>query len=350
MVQNQLFHPFSQENPLQSGTGLGLAIVNSIIRSDSVNGHVDVSSTEGVGTEIRITFDATVPDDEQSLDTEKIESQGPLPSVSMIGFDDATKGTALLRDVIGKYLSSWWGFEIVPTSSESVGDILVLNEDATMISDAVTQKDTSRPFVLLTSSRADTEVMGIVYDFERMGGFCRVVAKPVGPSRLRQVVKACVHMINFRESQRTTPHSSTPGSARSSTLPSFQPYSPEPGLPMAGMSRRTSQDSQHPSRPRILPRAHTFHPTLPTARTSSPSLSSAPSAQEYPSSPGDTTITVGVGGTLLKTSIGSLERQGRVRVLVVEDNQILRDLLYVTYCYRAANVLISSLLTQGSLA
>ena len=52
-LQNHLFHPFSQENPLQTGTGLGLAIVNSIVRSRSVDGKVDVWSAEGVGTEIK---------------------------------------------------------------------------------------------------------------------------------------------------------------------------------------------------------------------------------------------------------------------------------------------------------
>ena len=31
-LKNQLFHPFSQENPLQTGTGLGLAIVSSIVQ------------------------------------------------------------------------------------------------------------------------------------------------------------------------------------------------------------------------------------------------------------------------------------------------------------------------------
>lgn len=54
------------------------------------------------------------------------------------------------------------------------------------------------------------------------------------------------------------------------------------------------------------------------------------SEAESSSSIGDGTINVGAGGTLLKSSVGTLDRQGRVRVLVVEDNQILRDLLYVS--------------------
>jgi K+-sensing histidine kinase KdpD len=58
-----LFHPFSQENPLQTGTGLGLAIVSSIVTSENVGGKVDVWSGEGVGTEIKVTFPAEVPED-----------------------------------------------------------------------------------------------------------------------------------------------------------------------------------------------------------------------------------------------------------------------------------------------
>lgn len=39
------------------------------------------------------------------------------------------------------------------------------------------------------------------------------------------------------------------------------------------------------------------------------------------------TITVGTGRTLLKASVGSLKSERRFRVLVVEDNSILRNLL-----------------------
>ncbi|KAL5486193.1 hypothetical protein ACEPAI_7238 [Sanghuangporus weigelae] len=324
-LKNQLFHPFSQENPLQSGTGLGLAIVNSIIRSESVNGQVEVSSTESVGTDIRITFDADVPEDEQPFEIEKLELQGRQPTVSMIGFDDGSKGTALLREVLLKYLEHWWGFQIVPTADGALGDILVLNEATKLISHATAARDTSRPFVLLTSSRADAETMATVYDFERLGGFVRLVSKPAGPSRLRQVLKACVHIIHFKESAQ---RSASPEPQRSSTLPPA-------GLPselvpdQTGILRNTSQQSgaSTPLRPRMTPRSNTFHPVL-SKRISIQTPKVSP-PQEYPSSPGDTTIIIGAGGTLLKSSVGTWSRQGnnRTRVLVVEDNQILRDLL-----------------------
>ncbi|KAH8118230.1 hypothetical protein DFH11DRAFT_1724183 [Phellopilus nigrolimitatus] len=286
VLENQLFHPFSQENPLQSGTGLGLAIVNSIIRSESVNGQVEVSN-------------------EKLSEFEKLEIQGKQPTISMIGFDDGSKGTTLLRKVVMEYLTSWWGFEIVPVSSGTQGDILVLNEDTRLISQAIEAKDIFHPFVLLTSSRADAGTMATVYDFERSGGFCRLVSKPAGPSRLRQVLKACVHMIHFRDnSQHSTPLAHSPEASRPSTMPPLS-FFPESVPGHVGVLRRLSQESsaQNPLRPRMMPRAATFNPTL-----------SGRIGTRW--------------GTLLKSSMNvGHQTQGRTRVLVVEDNQILRDLL-----------------------
>ena len=328
VFQNQLFHPFSQENPLQSGTGLGLAIVNSIIRSESVNGQVDVSSTEGVGTEIRITFDAGVPEDVQSSEKEELGLQGKQPTISMAGFEnDGCKGTVLLREVLEKYLTEWWGFQIVPPSSNALGEVVVLNEDMTLITKAIAEKDTSRPFVLLTSSRADAEMMATVYDFERLGGFCRLVSKPAGPSRLRQVLKACVHIVQFKESSQDTP-SEVQRTDKSGTAS----HPSEIGPAHNSMFRRPSQEpsGQSSLRPKMLPRANTFHPMLPQ-RIPIPSSPKPSPPLDYPSSLGNTTINIGTGGTLLKSAIGSWNRHSntRTRVLVVEDNQILRDLLWV---------------------
>ena len=325
-LKTQLFHPFSQENPLQSGTGLGLAIVNSIVNSESVKGHVDVSSVEGVGTEIRITFNAELAEDAQGTEIEKLELQGTRQSVSLVGFEDRSKGTALLRDVLEKYLQTWSGLDIAPHSEDDpTGSILLLNEDPRLLVRAIEAKDASRPFVLLTSSRADAETTSIVLAYERLGGFCRVVYKPAGPNRFRQVLKGCVHFLLFRESAQSVAGEDTlwpaPGAAQSHEL-----LSPQATLPRRVSAEGTAA-GQAALRPRMLSRANTYHPTLPSRSITASPMSSPP--QEYPSSPGETTISIGVGGSLLKSSIGTWHRQGqnRARILVVEDNQILRELL-----------------------
>lgn len=310
-----------------------------------MNGQVDVSSTEGVGTEIRITFDAATPDDDPLPDIEKLDMHGRRFSVSLFGFDDGSKGTSLLRTVIEKYLKEWWGFDILSSDSAVIGDILMLNEETDMISKSLECRDTSKPFVLLSSSRADSEVMSKVYDYERLGGFCRMVSKPVGPSRLRQVLKASVHLLTFRENSTRNPPPliNSPDSFRSAPLSML---TPDIGAGSSSISRRTSQESREPVRPRMHPRAATFHPIMPSSRTNSPSMANVRlpiSEAESSSSIGDGTINVGAGGTLLKSSVGTLDRQGRVRVLVVEDNQILRDLLYVS-------ILLSGFMSVNSLS
>lgn len=324
-LKNHLFHPFSQENPLQTGTGLGLAIVNSIINSESVKGHVDVSSLEGIGTEIRITFNATVAEESnQAAEIEKLEMNGTPQSVSMVGFDDDSKGTTLLRDVLEEYLKTWCGLDIAPPSEgDPTGNIVLLNEDPSLLVKAIVARDISRPFVLLTSSRADAERTGIANDFERINGFCRIVYKPAGPNRLRQVLKGCVCFLLFRETSGT----STSTSAEDFLRPSATSTSFSHDL-LPSQARRTTQAGS-PTSVKIprLSRANTYHPILPSKAIPGSTISTPP--QEFPSSPGETTITIGASGTLLKSSIGTWNRQGqnRARILVVEDNQILRDLL-----------------------
>ncbi|KAJ7860840.1 hypothetical protein B0H14DRAFT_3863648 [Mycena olivaceomarginata] len=97
--KNQLFHPFSQENPLQMGTGLRIAIVNSIVKSESVNGKVDIWSEEGFGTEIKVTFTAQIPVDEATApEVEPFKFDDPIHpvTVSLVGFEDEHKGVQLL--------------------------------------------------------------------------------------------------------------------------------------------------------------------------------------------------------------------------------------------------------------
>lgn len=128
--------------------------------------------------------------------------------------------------------------------------------------------------------------MSEIYDYERLGGFCRLIAKPAGPSRLRQVLKAAVHLIRFRQRASTTSASlpahplPRPGTARLLTNPAF----PE------SMTRRISHEGAtsvistagttvdgRPVRPCLMPPAATFHPTLPTRVSPSPTPRMPPS-------------------------------------------------------------------------
>ncbi|KAJ7510381.1 hypothetical protein B0H11DRAFT_1958755 [Mycena galericulata] len=320
--KNQLFHPFSQENPLQTGTGLGLAIVNSIVKSESVNGKVEVSSEEGVGTAINVSFTAQIPDDEvPAPEMEPFKFDDPMHpvTVSLVGFDDGHKGVHLLHTVVETYLVSWWGFEVRPPEAD-YGEIVVLNEDVEPVKKATAARSTDRPFIILSTLRGNPGVMAIASEHERIGGFCRVLYKPGGPSQLHALLKLCLHAIKIGRSGTSSPR----GEER---------LLEEPVLAMAQVPRRNSEERgtwTATTRPMMSPRSSTAHPL---SSLSWQTLSSTAEKEEPPAAGPDDeevvpTINIGSGGTLLRSSVGTISSdERRFRVLVVEDNSILRNLL-----------------------
>lgn len=345
------------------------------MQSKGVDGKVDVSSAENVGTEIKVTFNAEiVPEEEEtrlSLTQEPFRTSAEPYLIALCGFDDDHRGVRLLRQVIVHHLSEWWGCEIAPRGE--VGDVAIVNEDLTPILDALRRKDASRPFIILTMSRGDEHLMSTVSEYDRIGGFCRVIYKPGGPSRLRSVLKLCLHSIKIgqrtsgaaisgsRSESALPEHSVTPTfMATLSAAMTSSSSSSESGISRMGTpgsvtrrfseenSSRTSRTASPMRRPAMGPRSITAHPVgswtdLPAHSDEDSDSGTNPANAEEGShgrlarrrsqsgshSALSPTIAIGAGATLLKSSVGTLEARKGVRVLVVEDNTILRNLLCV---------------------
>jgi hypothetical protein len=341
--QNQLFHPFSQENPLQTGTGLGLAIVNSIVQSESVGGKVDVWSEEGEGTEIKVTFTAETVKDNGEFDygSMKFDDPSKPPTVSLVGFDLEHRGLKLLYEVLTTYLVSWWGFPIHPDDG-GLGDIVIVNDDPSPVVSATVAKDTSRPFIILSASRGSPKIMTIASDHERIGGFCRIVYKPGGPSRLCAVLKLCLHALKISAQSRS---SSSAGNVKtgesvrdSSALEVEEGPLSSVTIPRRHSEGRSSWPPIQSNRPPMFPRSSTALPissgwsTLASTLENDEHPIGSPNANSGHSP--TSTISIGAGGTLLKSSIGTINTsERRFRILVVEDNSILRNLLFVPFSF-----------------
>jgi hypothetical protein len=269
------------------------------------------------------------------------------PSVSLLGFGSKHRGTHLLRNTLVTWLSCWWGFQI-QAAGDIPGDILLLNGDDLSLVEAATQRrDTSRPFVGLLTSRGNPQILKIACDHERIGGFCRIVYKPGGPSRLHSVMKLCLHALKTGRSSRSSPVASQNEAEDILETPTRDMEAG--GATTISFSRRNSAGTdgrmkpQEP-RPRMI-RSSTAHPLAPAWTTLRSSLESDKSGESSDSgsvdgsvsdvatahSTGETvpTIAFGANGTLLQSSVGTIDAQRRFRVLVVEDNTILRGLLYV---------------------
>ncbi|KIK96458.1 hypothetical protein PAXRUDRAFT_825913 [Paxillus rubicundulus Ve08.2h10] len=305
-LKNHLFHPFSQENPLQAGTGLGLAIVNSIVQSPSVAGKVEVVSEENAGTDIKVVFEAEIPDERPNSlqDPFFFDDHTRPPVISLLGFKKRGRGVQLLSEVLHKYLVSWWGFMLQREGAE-LGDIVIVNEDPSPVITALEKLDYNRSFIVLSSSRGSPRVMGICAAYENNGGFCRVVHKPGGPFRLRTALKQLLRARQRRQQRIPSFTSSDTASEdsislHSSMLADFSEASVD-------KQRRTNSDKW---------KDHT--------------VSRPPGGEQTAMVPGmnGSVVSVSTAGTPLKASAAAISNtQPQKKVLVVEDNSILRSLL-----------------------
>lgn len=320
-----------------------MAIVNSIVQSESVGGKVDVWSEENVGTEIRVTFSAETSEDEPPAHSDmapfKFDDPMHPPSVSLVGFELEHKGVELLYSVLRTYLVSWWGFSIQPPDL-GYGHIVILDDDPSLVVAATKERDTSRPFIILSSSRGSPQIMTIASDHELIGGFCRIVYKPGGPSRLCAVLKLCMHVLKIGWKQCPT---------RVQTLTqsrdeSGQTKNAKPGIATTHFPRRNS-DERYPLLRPIMGSRSTSAPSTPWSALS-PTAEKDDELSVLPASNSNQsfvtpTVSVGSGGTLLKSSVGTIDAtEHRFRVLVVEDNSILRNLLYVPTAVSPQEILI----------
>ena len=330
-LKEQLFQPFSQENPLQTGTGLGLAIVNSIVRSENVNGKVDVWSSEGMGTEIRVSFDAEVVDEEE--DCSSASSTASITSsfvrgqsLSLLAFDTAHRGHMLSLEVLGAYAAAWH-FDF-----EDDGDILVINEDESVLNDKLTLR---RPIIFLLTERRPGAT-AIRDRVNNAGGYCQILYKPVGPQAFRTTLHSAVDWIESKGYERPTLSRGASGVSQESQesnstiseLSSNRFDRPVLDSRIPLTRRRSEEKEQQSTRPIMAPRGVTYH----APRRAS--LDEEPPSRESPglSSPTSTisTISLADGGVMLKTAALPLElpRRDRVaRIMVVEDNVINRRVL-----------------------
>ncbi|WWC62065.1 uncharacterized protein I303_104654 [Kwoniella dejecticola CBS 10117] len=388
-LKDQLFHPFSQENPLQTGTGLGLAIVNSIVRSENVNGKVDVWSAEGMGTEIRVSFDVEIDDDvddDTSSNSSHVSSNTPSSigqgyTLTFIGFQPDHRGHQLSLEVLSMYADAWQ-FANNENANVAVSDIIVINEDEALLREYANM---GKPILFALSIRGP-EAMQRAEIINKSGGFCHIVYKPIGPTALYgallkalewldgdvEHLSASVHNANDKNHNNNhnfpTSYDGLPSSAfnrlgyedRPSISRGSSGASQESNSTISELSsvrftqpmkehrlplqRRRSEENEHvhqtQTRPSLGPRGMTYHAPKRVISGSSGSASgmgagddtAQSSPQQGSASPTSTisTISLADGGVMLKAATVPTEtpRKGRMaRVMVVEDNIINRRVL-----------------------
>jgi hypothetical protein len=279
-----------------------------------VNGKVDVWSSEGMGTEIRVTFDVEAIDDDD--DTSSSSSVASLSSafgqgysISLQNFAQDVRGSVLSAQVLSSYARGWH-FGV-----EADGDIVIINDDES----ALRAADTKNPIIFLLSVRT-FDAAGVRDRIIQAGGCCQLLYKPIGPSGFSRALRTAIDWIEDRGSRPPISRGSSGASMESnSTISEMTHFSARTPL----TRRRSEEDRDVPSRPNMAPRGMTYHAPRRVVSISEDD-GSVPASPESTAS----TISLAGGGVMLKAATIEPAQKGRTpRVMVVEDNVINRRVL-----------------------
>ncbi|PWY83335.1 two-component sensor protein histidine protein kinase [Aspergillus heteromorphus CBS 117.55] len=146
-LKHRLFSPFTQEDGLSEGLGLGFSIVRQLV--SSLDGHIDVRSEVGVGTQVDIYIPVHAPPDlprhPSRRSTEEIPAPSPPLAACLIGFDGyptpretptgilpaEAKRKLAIRSSLTSVLAQQpgWTLALAETLDKAQGQVAVIEED-----------------------------------------------------------------------------------------------------------------------------------------------------------------------------------------------------------------------------
>ncbi|KAL2069080.1 hypothetical protein VTL71DRAFT_15418 [Oculimacula yallundae] len=200
-LANYLFKPFHQENPLAPGTGLGLSIVERLIHS--IGGKLNVTSEEGVGTEIVAEVPMSPPRGHLVKSSSQLLSI-PIANLGILSLNpiEDSVGTATgilpsdskalvaLSSAITRYAAA---SNLVPTSVDSIdsssADILFIQDSQYRLLDISRILALRKPVIVLckeplrTHEYASTKPTNVV-----------LLSNPFGPRKFQQAIDACLDL------------------------------------------------------------------------------------------------------------------------------------------------------------
>jgi CheY-like chemotaxis protein len=216
-MRTKLYTPFAQENSIAPGTGLGLSLVKSMVAM--LNGEISINSTLGQGTTVTVQFPMSHSSSNSSTATSASTSGSTPPSAgsiervkddslaivqqhtrgrrAMLYPDDEAETSdvalGLLRKAISRYLTGWYGFELVKPWSKAATNldvIIVDEEDLPGLIDALPQALDSPdgPIVVVmcaASSRRSQNKVPKAINIE-------AVSCPFGPYKLAKCIRLCL--------------------------------------------------------------------------------------------------------------------------------------------------------------
>lgn len=229
-LQNDLFTPFTQEDPLASGSGLGLSIVRQAI--NSLGGSIKINSTKGDGTELTIRIPLSrFPgiSDVSSLDSTfaSLQTFTRGKTIGLLGFGSSLRShrdTALYSS-LERLCRDWFDLKVTSVSflkDEPVPLDFYLAVQTELDSEDVEGRNIpalhkhldggngpSPPVVVICQSPAEAHSMFVAAKSRNETPVFEFISQPCGPQKLARTLSLCMKRQLNRHSGRPSPEQLT---------------------------------------------------------------------------------------------------------------------------------------------
>ncbi|KAH0379166.1 hypothetical protein KCU92_g8309, partial [Aureobasidium melanogenum] len=218
-LQNHLFRPFAQEDPLNPGAGLGLSMVRHIV--SNLGGEIYVESELNKGTEIRVEVIMMNPvsgpeaNDEAFVMTEAAQK---LHGIKTAFIDPPVNGECSaqrsLRKALDKQCWGWFKMEFNTVSGvDKVGDAAVVLLTCRKLLDLKEELvKLNRPVIVLCESNIRLRQAYLASETLRKAVTTEFIAQPYGPRKLARAFVTCKELqspqlediVLYRDTELTT--------------------------------------------------------------------------------------------------------------------------------------------------
>ncbi|PLB35266.1 putative sensor histidine kinase/response regulator [Aspergillus candidus] len=218
-LQNDLFRPFSQENPLAAGSGLGLSIVRQAV--GSIGGSIDIVSARGEGTEMTIrTALRRYPVSDSpgsSLETSPemsafnaLRRETAGKSIGILGFGASlsSQRDITLYESLERMCQGWFGLNV--TSVSPVGDEVASFDFYLAVQTELDSEDPKgrdlfslaehsgggvgheSPVVVICQYPEVAHNMFVAAKVREQTGIFEFISQPCGPRKLARALSLCI--------------------------------------------------------------------------------------------------------------------------------------------------------------
>ncbi|KAJ5217809.1 uncharacterized protein N7469_011434 [Penicillium citrinum] len=208
-LQNDLFSPFKQEDPLASGSGLGLSIVRQAV--GLLGGSVEIESTAGEGTQISIhaplTRSHTKSDSSSSNSFTALKEFTEGKKIGLLGFGETLRSQrdTSLYSSLDRMCSEWFGLQVTklsPSGKNSLKFDFYLAIQTELDCEDTNGRDLfglarhydigDTPVIVICQSPEEAHRMFVAFKNQNQTTNFEFVSQPCGPRKLARAMRMCM--------------------------------------------------------------------------------------------------------------------------------------------------------------